>query len=334
MAARADLFITGVTGSIGRQLAGAALQQGYRVRGLALPGEDTRTLEEHGVDVRRGRMEEPASLEAASEGTSHAAHCAALLPHLAQLGREAFQRVNVEGARAMAILAERRGWKRVVFLSTCGVLGRERSGPTTDETAYRDPYDLYTWSKIQAEKAVLEEVRQRGIPAVVLRPANVYGTGMSFKWPELFQLVRDGKMKLIDGGRAPFCVIHVRDLVRAVLLALEETRVVPPGERILISSGEELTFAGVIDAVATALGAAPPGNVPYALALGAALVARALPPPLRLGRLKLLTPAAVREYRQGFRFDTAHAERVLGFRAQEGFAPGTAEAAAAWRAAS
>lgn len=332
MAAESELFITGVAGSIGRHLAGAALQRGFRVRGLALPGEDARALEEQGVDIRRGRVEELASLEAASEGTSHAAHCAALLPHLERLGREAFRRVNVEGARSMAVLAARRRWKRVVFLSTCGVLGRESNGPSTDETSYRDPHDSYTWSKIEAEKAVLGEVQERGIPAVVLRPAHVYGAGMSYKWPELFQLVRDGKMRLIDGGRAPLTVVHVRDLVRAILLALDETRAVPPGERILISSGEELTFAGVIDVVAAALGAPPAANVSFPLAMGVALLARALPPPLRLGRLRLLTPAAIREYRQGVRFDTSHAERVLGFRAQEGFAAGAVEAVAAWRA--
>jgi len=332
MKSPARIFVTGVTGSIGRQLAVAAAAAGYPVRGLALAGEDVDALEAHGIEIRRGSLEDPGSLDSASEGTTHAVHCAALLPHLSHLGREAFQRVNVDGARALAQLASRRGWKRVVFVSTCGVLGREKSGPTTDATSYREPFDLYTWSKIEAEKAVLQETGRTGVPSVLLRPTNVYGAGMLFKWPELFELVRDGRMKLIDGGQAPFSVIHVRDLVRAILASLDEGRPLAPGERILIASGEELTFADVIDAVALALKAPRAGSLPYAVALSAAFVARALPPPLRLGRLKLLTPAAVREYRQGFRFDTGHGERVLGFRAQEQFRPGIEEAIAAWRA--
>jgi nucleoside-diphosphate-sugar epimerase len=329
---RGNLFLTGATGSIGRSLALAAVQAGFSVRALVLPGEDATALEASGVTIHRGTVESAKSLADASQGTTHAVHCAALLPHLHHLGREAYSRVNVEGSRSMAQLATKRHWSRAVFLSTCGVLDREPDGPTTDATHYRQPYDLYTWSKIEAEKAVVAEAHASGAPAVVLRPANVYGPGMAFKWPEVFAMVRAGTMKTIGGGRAPFAMIHVRDLVRAILLALDERRPIPRGERILICSPEQLTFGEVLSAVARALDAPGPGDVPYPVALLAAIVARALPAPLRLGRLRLLDPALVREYRQGFCFDASHAERVLGFRAEEEFPTGIAEAVAEWKA--
>jgi 2-alkyl-3-oxoalkanoate reductase len=330
---RGNLFLTGGTGSIGRTLAAAAVRAGYSVQALALPGEDVRILQAEGVSVRRGTVEDARSLAEASEGTTHAVHCAALLPHLSHLGREAYRRVNVEGARCVARLAVQRKWSRAVFLSTCGVLDREAQGPTTDETRYREAFDLYTWSKIEAEKAVLAETESSRVPTVILRPANVYGPGMAFRWPEVFAMVRAGTMRTIGGGRAPFVLVHVRDLVRAILLALDGSRGLAPGERILIASPEEITFEEVISTIARVLEAPPPGDVPYPVALSAAFLANALPRRLRRGRLRLLDPAIVREYRRGFRFDTTHAERVLGFRAVERFPAAIAEAVAAWKAA-
>lgn len=270
-------------------------------------------------------------MEIASQGTTHAVHCASLLPHLSAMGRTAFKRVNIDAPRAMVRLGKERGWKRAIFLSSCGVLSRETMGSTTDETPYRRPFDLYTWSKIEGEKAVVEETSRLGVPTVVLRPANVYGPGMLYKWPDVFELTSQGRMKTIGGGRVPFAVVHVRDLARAILAALDEDRPIPQGTRILVSSPEELTFREVLGIVAEKLGAPKPGNVPYPVALAAAYVARALPPSLRFGRLKLIDPSSVREYRLGTRFDASHAERALGFRAQERFDRGIAEAIAVWR---
>jgi len=331
VAGRAEIFLTGANGSVGKHFAAAALSAGFRVKGLVLPGEDARMLERLGVSVQRGRLEDRRSMEIASQGTTHAVHCASLLPHLSAMGRTAFERVNVDAPREMVRLGKERGWKRTIFLSSCGVLGRETTGPTTDETPYRRPFDLYTWSKIEGEKAVVEETSRLGVHTVLIRPANVYGPGMLYKWPEVFELTSEGRMKTIGGGRVPFAVVHVRDLARAILAALDEDRPISQGERILVSSPEELTFGEVLAIVAEKLGAPKPGNVPYVVALTAAYVARGLPPPLRLGRLKLLDPSAVREYRLGSRFDTSHAERALGFRAQERFDRGIAEAIAAWR---
>jgi nucleoside-diphosphate-sugar epimerase len=301
------------------------------VSGLALPSDDTGLLEQDGVTVHRGRIEDDSLLSTECSGSTHAVHCAALLPDAETLGREAFRAVNVRGAQKMCALAARQGWSRLVFLSTVGVLGREPSGPSTDHTAYREPFDNYTWSKIEAEKAIVAETEKLRIPSVILRPAHVYGEGMRFRWPEVFSLVESGTMRLIGDGNVPFSLIHVDDLVAAVLAALDEKKDIPPGERITVVSGEAITLRQVLEIIARKMGAPAPRSVPYPLALAAAIAIAPWPKALRIGPLRHLSVPQVRELRKGVHFDARHAREMLGFNARIAFAQGIDAPLREWR---
>jgi len=316
------LFITGIAGSVGRNLALLASEQGWKVSGLALPAEDVGSLEKAGVTIYRGRVEDETLLERVAMGTTHAVHCAALLPNSNHLGRAAFHRVNVEGARTMCRLAARTGWHRIVFLSTVGVLDRDANGASADSTRYRKPIDHYTWSKIEAERAIRAETEQLKIPSLILRPANIYGPNMSFKWPEVFSLIQEGKMRMIGDGNVPFSLIHVDDLARAVLVALGDAINLSPGEKITIMSREILTLREVLAIIAGKLGAPRVRSLPYWLAFLGALILAPIPSQLRFGRTKYLTVAQVKELGKGFLFDPNRAKLLLGFESHRLFERG------------
>ena len=232
----------------------------------------------------------------------------------------------MDGARTMCKLAAVRGWRRIVFLSTVGVLGREVAGPSTDNTPYREPFDHYTWSKIEAEKTIIEETRRLKIPSLILRPANIYGPNMSFKWPEVFALIQKGEMKLIGDGNVPFSLIHARDLARAILISLEDHVALAPGERITIASREVLTLREVLSIVARKLNAPPVRSLPKWLIFFAAAALTPLPSKLRFGRLRHLTLAQVKELSKGALFDSSRAYKLLGFESVETFETGIDEA--------
>jgi nucleoside-diphosphate-sugar epimerase len=316
------LFITGIAGSVGRNLAMLAQRQGWSVSGLALPGEDVASLEAAGIKVSRGSIENEDALRRATGNVTHVVHCAGLLPNVDRAGRAAFQRINVEGARTMCRLTARSGWRRIVFLSTVGVLGRESTGPSTDDTLYREPFDHYTWSKIEAEKTIAAETKRFGIPSLILRPANIYGPNMSFKWPEVFALIKAGKMRLIGDGNVPFSLIHVEDLARAILISLEDSVSLAPGDKITIVSRETLTLREVLTTIASKLSAPPVRSLPRWLTLVAAYALAPLPSTLRFGRLKHLTVAQVQELSKGFLFDSSRAKKLLGFESQMTFQAG------------
>ena len=232
----------------------------------------------------------------------------------------------------MCALAVKQGWRRIVFLSTVGVLDRNADGgPSTDETRYRQPFDNYTWSKIEAEKVILGESERLQLPSVILRPANVYGPNMSFKWPDVFNLIQSGRMRLIGDGSVPFGLIHVSDLARAVIASLEDDLQLAPGERITIVSPEVLTLREVLAVIANKLDAPPVRSLPYGLVLAAAYLISPLPDWLRFGPLKYLKPMQVRELHQGFLFDPIRAKSRLRFEAQILFYGGIDEALAQWR---
>jgi nucleoside-diphosphate-sugar epimerase len=108
-------------------------------------------------------------------------------------------------------------------------------------------------SKLAAEGAIFDLVR-RGLPAVVLRPAHVYGPfGKTFINNPLSHLTR-GKLVLVDPDQTPSNTIHVDNVAQAVVHALiaDEAKVL--GQVFTLGSEDNLSWAGFYGFFADALG--------------------------------------------------------------------------------
>src|SRR5205085_6726900 len=123
-------------------------------------------------------------------------HCAALTR---APNEQAFQRVNVDGTRAVVDAANRTG-SRVVLISSLaagGVGTRERPRRESDPSA---PVNAYGRSKIAAEQVV----RDCGRTAwCVLRPGPVYGPRDRGFLP-LFHMAKRGLFVLPANPSMPF----------------------------------------------------------------------------------------------------------------------------------
>ncbi len=102
-----------------------------------------------------------------------------------------------------------RAHKRVVYLSTTGVYGNiERVDASTPAA----PADERQLLRAQAEQAVLNGSR----PALVLRPAAIYGPGRG-----MHEAMRRGEFKLMGKGANYVSRIHVDDLAHIAAAAME-----------------------------------------------------------------------------------------------------------------
>src|SRR5262245_7857500 len=112
-------------------------------------------------------------------GADTVVHCAALLPDALGRGPAPFREVNVEGTRAVMHHAMIHRVKRVIAMSTIGVVDHVSRTITPAQLLeyLPEPPDDYLASKIEAEKLLLAMRRDFTGVLAILRLAYVYGPG-------------------------------------------------------------------------------------------------------------------------------------------------------------
>lgn len=165
------------------------------------------------------------------------------------------RRVTVEGTRNVLRAAEAAGGSRVIHLSTAAVHRTDGDGAVDEESSFVSGGSFYEQMKIEAEEAVWEAHRERGLPAVVLRPTLVHGP-RGRRWTvRIAEEVREGAV-LPDGARAPANLVYVDNVVDAVLRSAREDDAV--GEAFLLVDDEPPAWGDVYRAYARLFPDAPP----------------------------------------------------------------------------
>ena len=195
------IFLTGVTGYVGRRVARLLAASGHGVRGL-VPEREALPADLPGVELVRGDILEPATLEPHGAGVTAVVHAAAaMLPNPA----ETIRRVNVDGTRHVLGAARRWGVRRFVYVSAVSAAYPRKNS--------------YGQSKVEAEALVAAS----GIPWAVLRPTMVYGDGGGLHFAKLAALVgkAPGVFPVFGPGTAKLQPVHVEDVANAIRIALE-----------------------------------------------------------------------------------------------------------------
>ncbi|MFF4407691.1 NAD-dependent epimerase/dehydratase family protein [Streptomyces sp. NPDC001262] len=114
------------------------------------------------------------------------------------------------------------------FEPPCPRCGRELTPGLVDEDAPLDPRNVYAATKVAQEHLAASWARATGGSAVALRYHNVYGPGMPRNTPyagvaSFFRsaLARGEAPQVFEDGRQRRDFVHVRDVAKANVLALE-----------------------------------------------------------------------------------------------------------------
>lgn len=231
---RQHVVVTGGAGYIGSMLTGILLNLGYRVTvidDLLFGGESLLGYWSH-PDFRlvKGDVSEAGLVQnlLASDPPVSVVHLAAIVgfPACQAVGKQIAWRYNVEAVQRVFEAAEHAGAQRFVFSSTYSNYGlSDEVFVTEDSPLY--PQSLYAETKIAAEQHLLEQTRGSRCVPVIYRFATLFGISPRTRFDLIinqFVLEAMSKRKLLIYQRGySRSFVHVRDICRALVLALESS---------------------------------------------------------------------------------------------------------------
>jgi UDP-glucose 4-epimerase len=253
-------LITGASGFIGSHVARRLVHDGHEVHVLLRPDSDAKRLEDlPQVRSWTAGLDNIAALESCIRGArpDRIIHCAgdSRARHMSgwEPVREAY-RINVD---ALANLLEAACTSGVPVRSLVRLGGLEEYGSGSApfvETQRESPRSAYSASQVAGTH--LLQALQPTLPfaVVTLRPTLIYGPAQStdFMIPALIEALLAGRPFPLSEGRQRRDLLHIDDLVTAILAASTAERV--GGEVINIATGEAPSIRTIARTIGKMLG--------------------------------------------------------------------------------
>jgi 3beta-hydroxy-delta5-steroid dehydrogenase/steroid delta-isomerase len=223
-------LVTGGAGFVGGRLAAKLLESGAEVRIL-----DRRRGGLRRVETILGDIADREVCARATDGIDFVFHTAwvmSLNDRSPRRVRCEAERTNVGGSKSLIAAARRAGARGFVFTSSNHVvLGKDaiRGGDETLPYADEAP-DLYTRTKIAAERLILAAHDPAGMMTCALRPGGIYGPGDSHFVPRVIDFaIRFGLIPRLGWRSSIIDITHVHNHEQAQMLAAERLE---PGSQV------------------------------------------------------------------------------------------------------
>jgi nucleoside-diphosphate-sugar epimerase len=257
------------------------------------------------VEIIPGSITDPELCRRAVRGATHVFHLAVAMREGGKQD-EFFERVNLDGTRHLLDAAADAGVTRFVHCSTIGIFGHRAPGVTREDSPLA-PGNVYERTKVASERMVREVAGARGVPFVILRPADVYGP-RDQRLLKLFRGVQRGRFPLFGAGGGRRHMVYVDDVVQAFFKACERDEAL--GQALIVAGPRACTLRELIAQVQEATGSRRYGvRLPLAPMLAAAAVvedvcrALHLDPPIYRRRMDFFWSDS--------EFDTSRARQAL-----------------------
>ncbi|HST90429.1 MAG TPA: NAD(P)-dependent oxidoreductase [Ktedonobacterales bacterium] len=208
------ILVVGATGILGRHVIPRLVERGHAVRAVVRRTEQAGILRGLGVETAPGDILDQDSLYASARGCDAALHLATAIPRGPGGDWSANDRIRREGTRNLLAAATLAHVTRYLQQSITFLYG-DTGAALVDESAPLRPSP-----RIQSAADMEELVRGSALEWLILRGGSFYGpgTGREDDWRAQ---ARAGTLPLPGDGSALLSLIHVADMARAVVLAVE-----------------------------------------------------------------------------------------------------------------
>jgi len=269
------ILLTGASGFVGRAVL-SSLKQHRSVRAVL---RQLNTDLPNDVDVFQASLSSNQDWFNAFSEVSAIIHCAARVHVMNDQSVNPlaeFRHVNVDGTLHLARQAAKAGVKRFVFLSSIKVNGEHT---LQNQAFFADqlpaPLDPYGVSKREAEDGLRALAKETGMEVVIIRPPLVYGPGVKANFRAMMKALWRGLPlplgSVVENRRS---LVALDNLVDLIVTCIDHPAAA--NQTFLVSDGEDLSTAGLLQRMGDALGR--PARLipvpPMLLMVGAKIIGR------------------------------------------------------------
>jgi nucleoside-diphosphate-sugar epimerase len=177
------ILVTGASGFVGKCLINLLIKKGYFVRAAcrSMPQIDSVNNTENYEWQHFDLTDENVDYNSLLENIDIVVHLAAQVHIMNGISKDVvdgYQILNTRGTQVLANEAANRDIKRFIFLSTIKVNGEGSDNRVMKAEDLPNPQDPYAISKYEAEQALKDIQKIKGMEYVILRPPLVFGPGV------------------------------------------------------------------------------------------------------------------------------------------------------------
>jgi len=305
-----NIFITGINGFVGSNLARFLLNKGHRASGSVRQSSDLSFLKDFKINLYVGDISDEKFLLDCFKKQDIVYHVAALVSDWAPMIE--FYQINVQGTINVASAAFNANVKRLVFVSSTAVYGLTGYRNRSEQNARPQHNFPYAATKKQAEDWLRRFSFENNFPITIVQPANVFGPNDRTFFLKFASALEKRLMILINNGNAMTCPTYIENLTDALWLAATKEEAI--GETFIISDGLDINWRQLIEKICQQLQVPTPKiSINFKFAYALAVLVEGI---YKLFRFKSAPP--ITRYRicnagKDYHFSIEKARKLLGY---------------------
>lgn len=250
------ILVTGASGFVGQALIRTLCQQGYEVRGTVRSATAFLLLKKSMTEFNNlslynlGDLSDTTEWSEALCNTHTVVHCAArahILDETSSDPLKEFRQVNCDASKRLAEQAKTAGVKRIIFISSIGVLGNTSRDIPFNDNSKPNPVLPYAQSKLEAEQTLNQFASEMEV--VIIRPPLVYGPGVKGNFKKLLQFVAKGlplPLGKINNKRQFIGIDNLVDFISTCIFSEKAAN-----QTFTVADNETITTTQLIKTIAT-----------------------------------------------------------------------------------
>lgn len=245
------VFVTGASGFIGRRLINA-----LKVKKLSISVLSRSNIV--GIDTVICDLKTDSVPKSALNGVDTIFHLAGFSHDLrnAKKNKNLYQRINVDATIELIDKAIESNVKKFIFISSVKAGGMPNTGECMSEFDQRDPQGIYGKTKREAELKLQEKILHSKIHISIIRPSLVYGPDLKGNLQLMLKGIKSGWFPPIPETENRRSMIHVDDLVRAIIMIAEINH--NNGEIFIATNDEPYSSREIYESMCDSLGKTVP----------------------------------------------------------------------------